>query len=78
MCFALTKDLVDDPRDGRGGVDHDPVVGNVFFRSMQSQNEFPLRVSSAPLIFRSPVKPPVQCVKVDIKDEYAVKQINEP
>jgi len=32
---------------------------------------------SAPLIFRSLVKPPVQCVKVDLKDKNAVKQIYE-
>ena len=40
---------------------------------MQSRNEFPFRSFSAPLIFRSLVKPPVQCVKVDLKDKNAVK-----
>lgn len=40
---------------------------------MQSRNEFPFRWFSAPLIFRSLVKPPLQCVKVDVQDENAVK-----
>jgi hypothetical protein len=39
---------------------------------MQSRNEFPFGSSSALLIFRPLVKPPVQCVKVDFKDN-AVK-----
>jgi hypothetical protein len=77
ICFALTKDLVNDARDGRRGVDHNSVPGNVFFRPMQSQNVFPFRLSSAPLVFRSLVKPPLQCVKVDFKDENAVEQVNE-
>jgi hypothetical protein len=40
---------------------------------MQSRNEFPFRLFSPPLIIRSRVKPPVQCVKVDFKDKNAVK-----
>jgi len=71
--LRLTKDLVNDARDRRGGVDYSTVFRNVFFRLMQSRNEFPFRSSSAPLIFRSLVKPPVQCVKVDFKDKNAVK-----
>jgi len=72
----LTKDLVNHARDGRGGVDYNAVFRNVFFRLMQSRNEFPFhRLSAAPLIVRSLVKPPIQCVKVDFKDKNAVKQI---
>ncbi len=73
VCFALTDDLVNDARDRRGRVDYDAVLRDVFFRLMQSHNELPLRWFCAPLIFRSLVKPPVQCVKVDLKDKYAVK-----
>ena len=40
---------------------------------MQSRNEFPFLLFSAPLIFRSLVKPPVQCVEVDFKDKHAVE-----
>ena len=40
---------------------------------MQSRNEFPFRLFSAPLILRSLVKPTVKCVKGDFKDENAVK-----
>ena len=40
---------------------------------MQSRNEFAFRLVSAPLIFHSFVKPPVQCVKVDFKNKNAVK-----
>ena len=44
---------------------------------MQSHNEFAFRLFSAPLLFRSLVKPPVQCVKVDVEDKNAVKQIDK-
>jgi hypothetical protein len=71
---TLTKDLVNDALDGHGGVDCNSVFRNVFFRLMQSRNEFPFRrLSAAPLIVRSLVKPPVQCAKVDLKDKSAVK-----
>ena len=42
---------------------------------MQSQNEVPFRLFSAPLIFCSLVKPLFQCVTVDFKEKDAVKQI---
>ncbi len=71
----MTDDLVNDARDRCGTVDYNTVFRNVFFRLMQSRNEFPFRLFSAPLIFRSLVKPPVQCVKVDLKDKNAVKGI---
>jgi len=51
----LTNDLVNDARDRCGGVDQDAVFRNVFFRLMQSRNEFSFRLFSAPLIFRSHV-----------------------
>src|SRR4051794_24693590 len=47
----LTKDLVDNARDRWRGMDHDAVPGNVFFRSMQVQDELPLRRPCAPLTF---------------------------
>ena len=69
----MTNDLVNDVRDRCGGVDYDTVFRNVFLCLMQSRNELPFRLVSAPLIFHSFVKPPVQCVKVDVKDKNAVK-----
>jgi hypothetical protein len=75
ICFALTKDLVNDARDGRGGVDYNAVLRDVFFRLMPSRNEFPVRrLSAAPLIVRSLVKPPIQCGKVDLKDKNACRK----
>jgi hypothetical protein len=73
VCFALTNALVNDARDWRGGVDCNTVLRNVFFRLMQSRDNFSFRLSSAPLILRSLVEPPDQCAKVDFKDEDAVE-----
>jgi len=73
----LTNDFVNDARDRCGGIDHDTIFRNVFFRLMQSHNEFLFRLFSAPLIFRSLVKPPVQCVTADLQDKDAVKQVYE-
>src|ERR1700691_951064 len=73
ICFALPDDLVNDARERCGSVDDNTLFRNVSFRFMQSRNEFPFRLFSAPLIFRSLIKPPVQCVKVDLKDKNAVK-----
>jgi hypothetical protein len=76
---TLMKDLVNDVRDRCGGVDYNAVLRNVFFRLMQSRNEFPFHwLSAVPLIVRSLVKPPIQCVpiqcvKVDFKDKNAIK-----
>ena len=70
---TLTKDLINDACDGRGGVDYNTVFRSVFFRLMQSDNEFPFSLFSAPLIFWSLVKPPVQCDKVDFEDKHSVK-----
>jgi hypothetical protein len=69
----LTNDLVSDARDRCGGVDDNTVSGNVFLCSMQSRNEFPFGLASAPLIFRSLGKPPIQCVNVYVKDENGVE-----
>jgi len=74
---TLTKDLINDARDGRGGVDYNTVFRSVFFRLIQSRNEFPFSLFSPPLIFWSLVKPPVQCAKIDFKDKDAVKHIYE-
>lgn len=78
MCLALTKDLVNDARKGWGGVD-DNTLRSIFLRSMQPSDEFSFRSpsSSAPLIFRSLVQSPGQCVKVDVQDKNSVEQVNE-
>ena len=74
ICFALTNDFVNDARDRRGGVGRNAVLRNVFFRLMQSRDEFPFRwLSAAPLGVRPLVKPPIQRVKVDFKDKNAVE-----
>ncbi|MGM7724325.1 hypothetical protein [Metabacillus sp. Hm71] len=73
IFFALTDDLVNDVLDRCGGVDYNSVFWNVFFRLVQSSNEFPFRFFSAKFIFWSLVKPPVQCVNVDLEDKHAVK-----
>ena len=70
------EDLVDDARDGRRGVDDDAAWG-VFSRLVQPLDELTFRLPSAPLVFRSPVEPPVQCVEIDLKDEDAVEQADE-
>jgi hypothetical protein len=73
---TLTKDLINDAGDGRGGVDYNAAFRNVFFRLMQSHTEFSFFWFSAPVIWISAasiVKPPVHCVKVDFKDKDAVK-----
>ena len=73
---ALTKDLINDARDGPGGVDYNTVFRNVFFRLMQSHNEFAFAWFCAPIIWvqtASLVNPPVQCVEVDFKHKNAVK-----
>ncbi len=73
---TVTKDLVNDAHDGRGGVDYNTVFRSVFFRLMQSHNEFSFFWFSTPVIWISAaslVKPPVQCVKVNFKDKDAVK-----
>ena len=62
-----------DARERCGGVDDNAVFRNVFLCLMQSHNEFPFRLVSAPLSFHSFVKPPVQCVKIYFNDENAIK-----
>ena len=75
--ICLTEDLINDARERDGGVDDNTVSWNLFFRLMQSRNDFPFRWPSAPLIFRSLLYPPVHCVKVDFQDKNSVKQIDE-
>ena len=48
IFFALTEDLVNDVRERCGGVDYNAVFRNVFFRLMQSHNEFPFLWSFRP------------------------------
>ena len=69
----MTKDLVNDACDRCGGVDDNAVPRNVFFGLKQSGNDFPFHWHpAAPLLVRSLVKPPIQCVKVDLKDKNAI------
>ncbi len=75
--LALTQDLINDVRERGGGVDRNTVLRNAFLCLMQPLNEFPFGSSSAPIVFRSRVQPPVQCVKVDCKDKNSVEQANE-
>ena len=82
LAFAyllrLANDLVNDVCDRCGGVDRNAVLRDVFFRLMQSRNEFPfLWLSAAPLRVRPLIKPLLQCVDVDFKDKNAVEQIDE-
>lgn len=44
---------------------------------MQSHNHFSFGWFSAKLVFRSPCKPPLQRVQIDIENENPVKQINK-
>ena len=76
-CFAVTDDLVDHARDRYGRVDDSTDFRYFFFRSMQPHDQLPFRSTPAPLILRSLVKPPVQCVKVDLENKHLVKQIDE-
>jgi hypothetical protein len=70
----LTKDLVNDVRDRCGGFDYNAVLRNVFFRLMQSRNEFPFHwLSAAPLIVRSLVKPPIQMCQGRLQGQKAIK-----
>ena len=80
MCFALTKDLVNDEREGWGGVDDDAVFRNVCFRVMQSHSEFPFLWFSAKISWvycHSLINPPVHGVQVDIQNKHGVKQRDE-
>lgn len=77
---ASADDLVNDARERCGGVDAHAVFRKVLFRLMQSRNEFPFRLFPAPVMWvqcHSLIKPPVQGVKVDLKDKNAVKHIDE-
>ena len=44
---------------------------------MQSHNEFPFTRSSAPFVFRSDGKTPVQRVQIDFKNENSIEEIDE-
>jgi hypothetical protein len=71
----VTKDVVNDVGDRCGSVDRDAVLRNILLRFMPSHDSLAFHwLSVTPLTVRSFVKPPVQCVEVDIKDEHAVEQ----
>jgi hypothetical protein len=75
IYFRTPKNLIHNEFKRPCGVyRHAP--GCVFFRLMQSRNEFPLRWFCAPVIWvqrHSLVKPAVQGVKVNLKDKNAIK-----
>ena len=73
----MTDDFVNDVRDRYGRVDDSTNFRYFFFRSMQPHDQFPFCSFPAPLSFRSLVKPPTQCVKVDLKNKDVVKYIDE-
>jgi hypothetical protein len=69
-------DLVNDARERCGGIDDNAILRNVFLRLMQSRNEFPFRWFCAPVSrvqCHSLINSPVQGLKVNLKDEDAVK-----
>ena len=74
-CVDVTKDLVNDLHERRGGVDDDAVFWKVFLRVMQAHNDFPFLRCSAPI---SGVQcyalsnPPETGIQVDLKDKHAV------
>ena len=73
----MTKDFVHDADKRLCCIYNDAIAGYVFFRSMQSRNEFPFLWFSAPVRWVSLhalIKPPIQCVKVvDLKNKNAIK-----
>ena len=78
VCLsAFQENLIHDAFKRRSGVDYDTTLRDIFFRCMQSHNQLPFAWSSAKLIFRSPGKPPVQPVEIDIENEDPVKQVNK-
>jgi len=74
--FALTDDLVNNLFEWCVCVDNDAVARDLFFRLVQSHNDFPFRWFAAPLV-HSAVKPAVQCVQVDLENEDTVEQGHE-
>jgi len=73
----MAKNFVHDADKRLCCIDDDAAAGYVFFRSMQSRNEFLFLWFSAPVRWVSRhalIKPPIQCVKVvDLKNKNAIK-----
>ena len=73
----MAKDFVHDADKRLCCIYDDAAAGYVFFRSMQSRNEFLFLWFSAPVSWVSRhalINPPIQCVKVvDLKNKNAVK-----
>ena len=73
----MAKDFVHDAAKRLCCIDDDASVGYVFFRSMQSRNEFLFLCFSAPVSWISRhalIQPSIQCVKVvDLKNKNAIK-----
>ena len=73
----MAKDFVHDADKGLSCIYDDAAAGYVFFRAMQSRNEFLFLWFSAPVSgvsHHALIKPPIQCVKVvDLENKYGVK-----
>ena len=73
----MAKDFVHNADKRLCCIYDDAAAGDVFFRSMQSRNEFLFLWFSAPVrgvSCHALIKPPIQCVKVvDLKNKNAVK-----
>lgn len=73
----MAKDFVHDADKRLCCIYDDAAAGDVFFRSMQSRNEFLFLWFSAPVrrVSRHAlIQPPIQCVKVvDLKNKNAVQ-----
>ena len=73
----MAEDFIHDAGKRLCCIYDDAAAGYIFFRSMQSRNEFLFLWFSAPVSWVSRhalINPPVQCVKVvDLKNKNAVK-----
>ena len=75
--WHISKILIHDAFNRRGGVDDDTTFRHIFFRCVQSPDELPFGRSSAPLGFRSLGKPSGQCVDIDLENKNPIEQIDE-
>jgi hypothetical protein len=73
---STLQDVVDNAGEGGGGVNDDP-VGGVLSRLMQPLDELALRRPSAKLVRRSLLEPSPQRLKINLKDEDGVEQVDE-
>ena len=77
---ALFQNLIHDAFNRRSGIDYDTTLRDIFFRCIQSRNEFAFLWFSAEVSWvqcHSLINPPVHGVQVDLQDKHAVKQVDE-